>query len=588
MLKINNVPVTDKLLKIYLLKLHQIGFLRCLDFRRDIFDSLICSKSFDEINSNELFTCCPLAFADFIPEFLYFLGDDMIELATTVFDFPVLYTSIEKLGDSPFYEAKYGLFPQTGCDLFNIEGSLLRSIHPESLFVEDNDVFAGFYRINVDADERILIIDEFMINRSNHRKDIYRIDDVRLVNIVELNDIPVIINAIKKYGFELEYASEKFRDNKEVVLAAVLTNGHSLRFASENLRDNKEVVLAAVLTHGSSLRFASDELRDNKEVVLAAVLTHGSSLRFASDELRDNKEVVLAAVSTDGSSLRHASDELRNNKEVVLAAVSTDGSSLRHASDELRDNKVVVIAAVKNFGPALSYASISIQQDEDVQYVSIEYFKNKIEILNDLEAMGLRYRHNGDEEDDDFWDDLRRQDNVLKNEIISLCSLGNSILKDNRCFIQRIFVVVANCVGPDIIFCIASDRLLESKEFFFEILVSSRVELDSLIGFTWSKLPSSFWLDGDCVLATLMKDFCGDSFKYASEDLKSDREFVLKAVNINGSVLEYASPELKADKEVVLVAVKNNERACKYASGGLQSDKEISDLIEEEDEELPF
>ena len=563
MLKINNAPVTDKLLKIYFLKLHQIGFLRCLDFRRDIFDSLICSKSFDEINPNELFSCCPRAFAGFIPEFLYYLGDDLLELETTVFDFPVFYTSIEKLGDSPFYEAKYGLFPQTGCDLFNIEGSLLRSIHPESLFVEDNDDFAGFYRINVDADERILIIDEFMINRSNHRKDIYRIDDVRLVNIVELNDIQVVINAIKKYGFELEYASEKFRDNKEVVLAAVSTNGYSLRFASENLRDNKEVVLAAVLTHGSSLR-------------------------FASDELRDNKEVVLAAVSTDGSSLRDASDELRNNKEVVLAAVSTDGSSLRHASDELRDNKVVVIAAVKNFGPALLNASINIQQDEDVQYVSIEYFKNKFEILNDLEATGLRYRHNGDEEDDDFWYHLRRQDNVLKNEIISLCSLGNSIFKDNRCFIQRIFVVVANFVGPDIIFCIASDRLLESKDFFFEILVSSRVELDSLIGFTWSKLPSLFWLDGDCVLAALMKDFCGDSFKYASEDLKSDREFVLKAVNIKGSVLEYVSPELKADKEVVLVAVKNNERAYKYASGGLQSDKEISDLIEEEDEELPF
>ena len=485
MLKIKNAPVTDKLLKIYFLKLHQIGFLKCLDFSREIFDSLIRSKSFDEINPNELFNCCPRVFADFIPEFLYYLGDDMIELETAVFDFPVLYTSIEKLGDSPFYEAKYGLFPQTGCDLFNIEGSLLRSIHPESLFVDDNDDFAGFYRINVDADERILIIDEFMIYRSNHRKDIYRIDDVRIVNIVELNDISVIINAIKKYGFVIEYASKNLRDNKEVMLAAVSTDGYSLRYASENLRENKEVVLAAV----------------------------------------------------------------------------------------------------KNFGPALSYASINIQQDEDAQYDCIEYFKNKIEILNEL-----RYRHNGEEEDDDFWKDIRRHDKVFKNEIISLFSSEDCILKDDRSFIQRIFVVVANCVlGPDIIFRIASDTLLESKEFFFEILVSSRVELDSLPWFNWwSKLPSSFWVDGDCVLAALKMDFDGDSFNYASEDLKSNREFVLKAVNIKGSVLEYVSPELKADKEVVLIAVKNNERACKFASAGLQSDKEIIDLIKEEDEDLPF
>ena len=46
--------------------------------------------------------------------------------------------------------------------------------------------------------------------------------------------------------------------------------------------------------------------------------------------------------------------------------------------------------------------------------------------------------------------------------------------------------------------------------------------------------------------------------EYASEELKSDREFILSAVKKNGSALEYASKELKSDREVVLAAVKQD------------------------------
>jgi hypothetical protein len=39
-------------------------------------------------------------------------------------------------------------------------------------------------------------------------------------------------------------------------------------------------------------------------------------------------------------------------------------------------------------------------------------------------------------------------------------------------------------------------------------------------------------------------------FRYISDELKNDKELVLKAVNSSGVLLEYTSKELKNDKEM--------------------------------------
>jgi len=41
----------------------------------------------------------------------------------------------------------------------------------------------------------------------------------------------------------LEYASEKLKDDKEIVLEAVKQDGLALQFISEKLKDDKEIVL---------------------------------------------------------------------------------------------------------------------------------------------------------------------------------------------------------------------------------------------------------------------------------------------------------------------------------------------------------
>ena len=46
-------------------------------------------------------------------------------------------------------------------------------------------------------------------------------------------------------GWELKYASDTLKDDKDLVLAAVTENGGALKFASNRLKNDNDVDLAA-------------------------------------------------------------------------------------------------------------------------------------------------------------------------------------------------------------------------------------------------------------------------------------------------------------------------------------------------------
>ena len=64
----------------------------------------------------------------------------------------------------------------------------------------------------------------------------------------------------------------------------------------------------------------------------------------------------------------------------------------------------------------------------------------------------------------------------------------------------------------------------------------------------------------------------GYILKYASDNLKDDKEVVTTAVQNYGYALRYASDDLKNDKEVVTTAVQNYAYALEYASDNLKND----------------
>ena len=84
--------------------------------------------------------------------------------------------------------------------------------------------------------------------------------------MTDWNNKEEVLEAVKESGWDLKYAGEELRADKEVVMTAVKQNGYyALEHASEELRGDREVVLAAVKNNGSALEYASEELKKDPE-----------------------------------------------------------------------------------------------------------------------------------------------------------------------------------------------------------------------------------------------------------------------------------------------------------------------------------
>ena len=115
------------------------------------------------------------------------------------------------------------------------------------------------------------------------------------------------------------------------------------------------------------------------------------------------------------------------------------------------------------------------------------------------------------------------------------------------------------------------------------------------------EIDKQLWKDKDFVRLILIKDiaylkFASDELKadrelilfaisyslressfleFCSEDLRSDKEFVIKSVDLYANNLEFASDELKKDKEVVTKAYIKNDYASEYMHNDLLSNKDF-------------
>ncbi len=64
-------------------------------------------------------------------------------------------------------------------------------------------------------------------------------------------------------------------------------------------------------------------------------------------------------------------------------------------------------------------------------------------------------------------------------------------------------------------------------------------------------------------------------FKNLQEEILSDREFVIAAVNYDGTLLEYVPDKLKADKEIILIALNQNYNAYPFVAHELKIESDF-------------
>ena len=231
-----------------------------------------------------------------------------------------------------------------------------------------------------------------------------RFDDIREANPTIHHDDELMKIAVRHHPQALMSARETLRDNKELVMEVVSKKGASTaEFLSQKFQDDKDVMMAAVSSHGMNLKYASKRLKNDKEVVLAAVrsiktsnsvipvpLDFDNVLAHASKRLRSNKEVVLAAVSTLAEQINSVVDptgNLRSDKSIARAVFSapdtqkyighglnTKKSRFDFLSSDFRKDREFVMEVVSKSGRNLEHVDASLRNDKQV--VKAAYLQN--------------------------------------------------------------------------------------------------------------------------------------------------------------------------------------------------------------------
>jgi heterodisulfide reductase subunit C len=107
----------------------------------------------------------------------------------------------------------------------------------------------------------------------------------------------------------------------------------------------------------------------------------------------------------------------------------------------------------------------------------------------------------------------------------------------------------------------------------FEITFSDGDIIDSV--FVNGVRTIAEYRDERKILLKNIKYSDADFLEKASDHLKKDKKFILKAVKLNGRALEYADDSLKKDKDVVLAAIKESHFAIWEMDDSLRKNKEI-------------
>ena len=189
------------------------------------------------------------------------------------------------------------------------------------------------------------------------------------------NDFQFFCEVVKKNGDFIYFASEKLRDDEELVKVAIKFGDGSLSNISERLRNDPEMVIWAIENNRPALlRSAGEIAKDDFDVIKTAVCRQGSALDWASERLRDDNEIVKLAVDEDPYALKYASERIRNNKTFVLKICEREIHAYIYAGDSLWSDKDFALFVAPKVPNCLDHFSSKIQKDPDV--LSVYYNEN--------------------------------------------------------------------------------------------------------------------------------------------------------------------------------------------------------------------
>lgn len=157
-----------------------------------------------------------------------------------------------------------------------------------------------------------------------------------------------------------------------------------IHWLSDESQDDYNIIMTAI-KHSKPgtniLQYASQRLRDNFDIVMSAVKKHGQAIEYASERLRDNYDIMKESIKNNCYSYDHASEGLKNNIDLAVLAfetTATDDADFYYIADIYNQSGPLVQQDGKILNMILSYP---------MDQLEIQYFEFPESVLNNWEYL---------------------------------------------------------------------------------------------------------------------------------------------------------------------------------------------------------
>ena len=126
---------------------------------------------------------------------------------------------------------------------------------------------------------------------------------VKSISNIHKNDKEIVLPLMEINGNDLTYVSDELKKDKDVVFAAIKNDPTVFDEADDIFFEDREFILLCLNTIGYDednykdfLINLTNKFKDDKEIVLAAVKKYGNNIKYASNRLKNDKDIILAAI----------------------------------------------------------------------------------------------------------------------------------------------------------------------------------------------------------------------------------------------------------------------------------------------------
>jgi len=386
----------------------------------------------------------------------------------------------------------------------------------------------------------------------------------------------------------LRYVSQRLRADRELVLCAVSKSGLNLKHAAYPLRRDEGIVRAAVAENAAAFRYClpspiKDHLLCDRQFVLELAKTAPKTLVYAASTenghgiIKFDRQILLEAIGK-GLEWSNIPESLQENKDFVQLALEQNPKLYMDLSEEMRETFEI------------AFKVVAMSEEQEMDDVILEATERCPILLSNRYAMTAivkNWRADVLQETLQFSPLEIRSDKDIMIEAVKNDSIAFEFCSDEL-QTDRDIVMAAIDTSPNSLYLVSDTFQRANPDVVIRAIQNTtRSDLwttyDDVCEEMWSNRDVAMaWLSkgGDYLLDDFPEEFDSDEelflevvkhnwteFDNASDELKGKKEFLLRALALDGRVIRDVSDDLRHDFDLTLVAFSSKRQAIQFYSG---------------------